>query len=123
MHGRGDDENEERRRQELERQRSSFEDQIYGNKRTTATGAPDGRHELRELRVKAVPLRVRLDIHAALRLAMKEAGYNSFPKFFEWMLADYLERYPLKPESAALLPSSETLQQQYLKKRDEDDAK
>jgi len=123
MHGRGDDEEDERRRLELERQHQSFEVQVYGEKRTTATGETDGRHDLRELRVKPVPLRVRLDVNAVLRAAMKEAGYKSFPKFFERMLAIYLEQHPLDKETAKRLPPVEQLQDQFLKKRDEDDGK
>lgn len=123
MHGRDDDEAEERRRQELERQSLSFGDLVHGEKRRTATGEVDGRHDFRELRLKQVPLRVRLDVNSALRAAMKEAGYTSFPKFFERMFADYLERHPLGPETMKKLPSIKQLQEQFLRKRDEDDGK
>ena len=123
MHGRNNDEDEERRRQELENQHKSFEDQFYGDKRTTATGETDGRHEFRELRFKAVPLRVKLDVNSVLRAAMNDAGYKSFPKFFERMLATYLEQHPLKNETLALMPLLEDLERKFLKKRGDDDGK
>ena len=116
----GNDEDEERRRQALENQALPLDDLIYGPKRKTATGQEDLRHEARENRVKPVPLRMQLRVNVILRAAMKKAGYKSFPKFFELMLAVYLESHPLDD---ALIPSEEELIRRFLNQRDEDDGR
>jgi hypothetical protein len=115
-----DDEAEERRRQQLVNQQVPIKNQFYPPKRTTATGEEDGRHDQRGFRFKQVPLRVQLRTNAIRRAAMLEAGYRSFPEFFELMLAVYLEKHPIDDSQ---IPSEEELMRRHLEKRDEDDAK
>ena len=111
MHGRDDDEERERRRQAAENQGVDIEDLIYGKRRKSKhTGLDDKRHDMRESRHKAQPLRMRLRTHEVLRRAMKEAGYNSLPKFFELMFATYLKQHPVDD---ADIPSEEELARQY----------
>lgn len=118
MHGRGDDEEAERRRQELEDQRRSFEERVYGKDLTE-----DGRRRARRLRVKEMPLRMTLMVHAAMEAAMLQAGFNNLPEFFEHLLAQYLKQVPLDERALKSIPPEEVLQERFLKKRAEKDGK
>ena len=113
MHGRDDeDEERERQRQALEDQSKSLDELVYSKRRTSIlTGLEDKRHELREFRLKASPLRMRLRTNEVLRRAMQQAGYNSFPKFFELMFAIYLKQNPVDDTG---IPSEEELIRQFL---------
>ena len=121
MHDRDDDEERERKRQALESQGEPLDDAAYRKRRKSKlTGQYDKRHELREHRHKASPLRMRLRTHEVLRLAMKNAGYNSFPKFFELMFSIYLKQHPVDDTG---IPSEEDLLRQFLAAREDEDGK
>lgn len=121
MHGKDDDEERERQRQALADQGVDLEDLVYGKRRKSVlTGQDDKRHDLRESRHKVASLRMRLRTNEVLRRAMKEAGYNSFPKFFELMFALYLKQHPVDDTG---IPSEEDLTRQYLAARKEQDGK
>ena len=119
MHDKDEDQERERMRQALENQDEPLDDRVYGKRRKSKlTGQDDRRHDLREFRFKASPLRMRLRTYEVLRRAMQEAGYNSFPKFFERMFAGYLEQHPVDDTG---IPSEEELIRQFLAAREEED--
>lgn len=118
MHGRGDDEAEERRRQALEDQRRSFETRWYGKDLDD-----DGRRRSRRLRIKPMPLYMTLTVHAVMEVAMKQAGFKSLPDFFEFLLSEYLKTSPLDEKALRSIPSEEELQARALKKREVKDGK
>ena len=121
MHGKDDDEERERQRQALEDQSKSLDELVYSKRRKSEiTGLDDKRHELREFRLKASPLRMRLRTNEVLRRAMQQAGYNSFPKFFELMFSLYLEQNPVDDTG---IPSEDELIRQFLAARKAKDAK
>ena len=121
MDNKDDDEERERKRQALENQDEPLDDLVYGKRRKSKlTGLEDKRHDLREHRHKPTPLRMRLRTHEVLRLAMKNAGYNSFPKFFELMFAVYLKENAVDDTG---IPTEEVLTRRYLAAREDDDGK
>lgn len=117
MHGK-EDEEEERRRQALEDKDRSFEELWYGRDLEH-----DGRRRFRRLRVKQMPLRMTLTVHAAMEAAMVQAGFDNLPEFFEHMLAGYLKQVPLDEKALKSIPSEEELQARALETRAKNDAK
>ena len=104
----------------LEDQSKSLDELVYSKRRkSTLTGQDDKRHELREFRLKVSPLRMRLRTNEVLRRAMHNAGYNSFPKFFEFMFSTYLEQNPVDDTG---IPSEDELIRQFLAVRKVKDA-
>lgn len=119
MHGRGDDEDEERRRQVQENKGRSFEELWYGSKLED----DDGRRRNRRHRIKPMPLYMTLTVRAVMEVAMKQAGFRTLPDFFEFLLAEYLKTSPLDETALKSIPSEQELQERALKKRAKNDEK
>ena len=89
-----DDEDLERRRQQLELEQRATIDQLYVNPpRVSQSGLPDGRSApgRRKGRVINVPLRVHPRVNAILRLILKNGPPDTVPDLFVDMLDSYLK--------------------------------
>ncbi len=90
----GDDEAEERRRQELQRAKLDPVDRVHGEPpRITASGLEDLRSKRRKGRVVQMSLRMRLRVRAALGFIIDRDQHDGLPELFEIMLQLYLEKY------------------------------
>lgn len=120
MTQRGDDEAQERRRQEKKNETMSLIDRAHGMpKRIAKDGMDDGRSERRTGRVTQVQFRATLPVKAALRAIRKRDNIQSDPDLLELLIQVYLLKYDTPPLE---IPSEEELVLQLEKKRYEDDA-
>lgn len=116
-----DDEEEERKRQELERARMPLVDRLHGAPaRTTASGFKDLRSKRRTGRVVQMPIRVHPRVKAMTDAIMQRDGHPSLVSLYEEMLDAYFDRHG--PLAQALLPSDEELVERIEKERDKRDA-
>lgn len=117
----GDDEAEERRRQELERAKLNPVDRVHGEPpRITASGLEDLRSKRRKGRVVQMSLRMRLGVRAALAFIIQRDHHDGLPELFEILLQLYFAKYGGLNDGD--LPSEEEMIRRYLEKRDEKDA-
>jgi hypothetical protein len=113
MHG-DDGEEEERRRQAIERADMSPMDRAYGKP------PKDRRGKRRRGRLVQMALRMQLKVKAVVDLIIDGHEHDGLPELFEIMVADYLEKYG--GIDASLVPSEEELVERYLRKQDDKDA-
>jgi hypothetical protein len=113
----GNDEEEERLRQQRELKSMSLRDRLHGGKPLrTSDGFPDQRSERRTGRIILMPFRVHPRVKALILAIKKRDNVPSLPVLLEVMLEAYQERYGPIDESE--LPSDEELIERFEQEQD-----
>jgi hypothetical protein len=116
----GNDEDDERHRQERERGKLPLVDRLHGSSpRITASGFEDLRSKRRTGRVVQLPLRLHPRVRAMIDVIMQRDKPPSLVALFEEMLDAYLEKHG--PIDQSLLPSDEELVRRFEQERDRRD--
>lgn len=116
----GDDEAEERKRQQRERERMSLTDRLFGRPpRTTASGFDDMRSKRRTGRVVQLPIRLHPRVRAIVGAIMERDQHPSLVVLFEEMLEAYMQIHG--PIDETKLPSDEELVRRLEDERDRRD--